>query len=198
MEIETQSLIDNFRCPICWEIVEEPWETSCCGNLFCEKCILSYVANKCPMCRTKNFKYRKNEFAKLLLMEYDGEFPCPYGCKKKIKLNEFKEHKYNCEDATFKCSINKCVFEGKRKDALNHLITVHEDLVSVLSENYSSLKMQFNKFDLIEKLGKNLIKHNNKNEDQKMNKSNDINKNNIKYEDNNKNIENYSNNNSKK
>ena len=59
MEIDNQALIDNFRCPICWEIVEEPWETSCCGNLFCEKCMLSYISNKCPICRTKNFKYRK-------------------------------------------------------------------------------------------------------------------------------------------
>ena len=58
MEIDEHSLIDNFRCPICWEIVEEPWESSCCGYLFCEKCKQSCSKEKCPMCREKNFKYR--------------------------------------------------------------------------------------------------------------------------------------------
>ena len=156
MEIEKQVLFDNFRCPICWEIVEEPWETSCCGNLFCEKCMLSYVANKCPMCRKKNFKYRKNEFAKLLLKEYEGTFECPYGCNKKIKLNEFKDHKYECEEAIFKCTINKCNFEGKRKNALDHLITSHEDVISLLSENYDEIKGVLHKFDYVDHLIKKI------------------------------------------
>ena len=152
MEIDNQILFDNFRCPICWDIVEEPWETSCCGNLFCEKCMLSYISNKCPMCRTKNFKYRKNMFAKILLKEYEGNFICPHGCNQRIKLNEFKEHKYDCEDAIFKCNINKCNFEGKRKNALEHLIKNHEEELALLSENYKSFKDEFNKFDIFDKL----------------------------------------------
>lgn len=60
MEIEEQILIDNYKFPICWEIVEEPWETSCCGNIFCENVNKgSYISNKCPICRTKNFTYPK-------------------------------------------------------------------------------------------------------------------------------------------
>ena len=152
MEIDNQILIDNFRCPICWDIVEEPWETSCCGNLFCERCKKSYISNKCPMCRAKNCKYRKNVFAKILLEEYEGNFICPQGCNKIIKLKEFKEHKYFCEEAIFKCTINGCNFEGKRKSALEHLIKNHEDSVALLAENYKSLKDTFNKFDVFEKL----------------------------------------------
>ena len=163
MEIDNQILFDNFRCPICWEIVEEPWETSCCGNLFCEKCMLSYISNKCPMCRTKNIKYRKNMFAKILLKEYEGNFICPHGCNKKIKLNELKEHKYDCEDAIFKCNINKCNFEGKRKNALEHLIKNHEEEVAILSENYKPFKDEFNKFEIFEKLiNKNKVINNSK------------------------------------
>ena len=152
MEIDNQILIDNFRCPICLEIIEEPWETSCCGYLFCEECILSYKSNKCPMCRAKNFKCRKNTFAKILLNEYGGTFICPHGCNKKIKLKEFREHKYECDDAIFKCSINKCNFEGKRKNALNHLINNHDNIIALLSENYQILKGVFKKFDIFEKL----------------------------------------------
>ena len=161
MEIDNQILLDNFKCPICLEIVEEPWETSCCGNLFCEKCILSYMSNQCPICRTKNFKTKKNNFAKLLIKEYEGNFSCPHGCNKKIKLNEFKEHKYNCDDVIFKCNINKCKFEGKRKNSLEHLINCHEDTIALLSENFESLKNVFQKIDIFEKL----IKEDNKNND---------------------------------
>ena len=163
MEIDNQILADNFRCPICWEIVEEPWETSCCGNLFCEKCMQSYISNKCPICRTKNFKYRKNMFAKILLKEYEGIFICPYGCNKKIKLKEFKEHKYDCEDALFKCNINKCNFEGKRKNALEHLVKNHEDELALLSENYQAFMGEFNKFGILDKIAsKNNAINNNK------------------------------------
>ena len=160
MEINSQVLIDNFRCPICWEIVEEPCETTCCGNLFCEKCLLSYISSKCPMCRKENLKYRKNMFAKNLLTEYEGNFMCPHGCNKKIKLKEFKEHKYECEDAIFKCSINKCDFEGKRKNALEHLIYNHENILTLLSENYQSFKGVFNKFEIFNNLASKNINNN--------------------------------------
>ena len=153
MEMDNHILVDNFRCPICWEIVEEPWETSCCGYLFCEKCKQFCSKDKCPMCREKNFKYRKNNFAKSLLKEYEGKIECPYGCNdNNIKLKEVKIHKYDCNEALFKCSINDCVFEGKRKDALEHLIKNHENILTILSENFPSLKDEFNKFELFEKL----------------------------------------------
>ena len=171
MEIDDKILIDNFRCPICWEIVEEPNETICCGNLFCEKCILSYLSSKCPMCRAQNFKFRKNAFAKKLLNEYEGNFICPYGCNQKIKLKDFKEHKYNCENVTFKCTINKCNFEGKRNNSLEHLVKNHQDTLLLISENYQDLKEVFNKFDIFNKMIKknniDINLNNNFNEDKK-------------------------------
>ena len=171
MEIDDKILIDNFRCPICWEIVEEPNETTCCGNLFCEKCILSYLSNKCPMCRAQNFKVRKNAFAKKVLIDYEGNFICPYGCNQKIKLKDIKEHKYNCENVTFKCTINKCNFEGKRNNSLEHLVKNHQDTLLLISENYQDLKEVFNKFDIFNKMIKknniDINLNNNFNEDKK-------------------------------
>ena len=105
------------------------------------------------MCREKNFKYRKNNFAKLLLKEYEGKIKCPFGCNNNdIKLKDVKSHKYDCDESKFKCSINDCSFEGKRKDALEHLVKEHENIVTILSENYPSLKDEFNKFEIFEKL----------------------------------------------
>ena len=104
------------------------------------------------MCREKNFKYRKNNFAKSLLKEYDGKVNCPFGCQNNIKLKEVKSHKYDCNESVFKCTINDCIFEGKRKEALEHLIKNHENNISILSENYPSFKEDFNKFEIFEQL----------------------------------------------
>ena len=149
MEIESKILEQNLRCPICWEIVEIPWETSCCGNLFCEKCKKSYICGKCPMCRCKKFAFRKNEFAKNLLAELDVN--CPYKCENKIKLNSVGEHKYECKKAIFKCSINNCKFEGAQGESLEHLINEHTDIICLMSEKYDKLKESFNKFEQINK-----------------------------------------------
>ena len=36
--LETLQVIEDLlKCPICLNIVKEPWETTCCGNLFCQK-----------------------------------------------------------------------------------------------------------------------------------------------------------------
>ena len=104
------------------------------------------------MCREKNFKYRKNNFAKSLLKNYDGKVICPYGCNNNIKLKEAKPHKYDCNESLFKCSINDCIFEGKRKDILDHLVKEHENIITILSENYPTLKDEFNKFEIFEQL----------------------------------------------
>ena len=45
--------MDEFNCPICLGILQEPYLTACCGNHFCEACIekVKEGANKCPLCQ---------------------------------------------------------------------------------------------------------------------------------------------------
>jgi hypothetical protein len=147
MEIELDIFEQNLKCPICLNIVEDPYETSCCGNLFCNKCKKQCVENICPLCRNSKFKFRKNIFARNLLNELDKE--CPYGCGNKIKLNNLKAHKYQCEKSKFKCLIDKCNFEGIKNEALNHIIKEHKDYCVILSENYHMLKNVFEKFEIL-------------------------------------------------
>ena len=59
-------------------------------------------------------------------------------------------HKYECMKYSFKCKINGCSFEGNKKEAIQHLIKSHPDLLSIVSENYNSLKLMFEKFDIID------------------------------------------------
>lgn len=147
MEKENELIEQNLKCPICFSIVEEPWETTCCGQLFCQKCKDSYIDSKCPLCWNNKFKFRKNLFASLLLSKLQTK--CPFGCEEMITFKKVKIHKYECMKYSFKCKINGCSFEGNKKEALQHLIKSHPDLLSIVSENYNSLKLTFEKFDII-------------------------------------------------
>ena len=71
MEIEQEILEQNLKCPICLNIVKQPWETTCCGNLFCQKCMKECGTSQCPICRNKKFKFRKNVFAIYLLTQLE-------------------------------------------------------------------------------------------------------------------------------
>ena len=150
MEIEQEILEQNLKCPICLNIVKEPWETTCCGNLFCQKCMKECGTSQCPICRNKKFKFRKNVFAIYLLTQLEKK--CPYGCNKNIKLNKIKEHKYECDESLFKCRIDKCNFEGKKNESLNHLVEIHGDVLAIISENFSSLFPIFDKLEIMEKI----------------------------------------------
>ena len=149
MEKENELIEQNLKCPICLNIVEDPWETSCCGHLFCEKCKSNCSDSHCPLCRNGKFKFRKNLFAGVLLSQLDTK--CPYGCNQLIKFKRVKMHKYECAKSNFKCKIKDCFFEGNKAESLKHLLNSHGDLLSIVSENFALLKPIFEKFDIIEK-----------------------------------------------
>jgi hypothetical protein len=153
--MDSYTLEQNLKCPICLTIAEEPNETSCCGHIFCAKCITSITLKmNCPICRSNKFFFRQNSFVKLLLNT--SQVACPNGCGSSILLSQLKLHRYTCEASLFKCSIDfkgeKCKFEGTRIEALTHFISSHSDHFVVLAENYSSFKNTFNKFNMIDKI----------------------------------------------
>lgn len=150
MESEQEIIEANLKCPICLNIVQNPWETSCCGHLFCERCMKNIQGGHCPLCRDSKFKFRKNTFAAKLLDELDTK--CPYGCEKKIKFSHIKLHKYECENSKFKCTIDNCKFEGTREDAHKHLIESHADLLAIISEKFSNVKFIYDKLEIFGKI----------------------------------------------
>lgn len=149
MESEKDIIEANLKCLICLNIVHNPYETTCCGHLFCERCIKKLSdKDPCPVCRNKKLVFRKNNFAYKLLNELDTE--CPYGCNQKIIYNHIKSHKYQCHNSKFKCSIDNCKFEGFKEEAKKHLIEQHADLLAITSEKFCQFKKIFDMFDLFD------------------------------------------------
>jgi hypothetical protein len=146
-------LQQNLNCPICLSITEDPWESNCCGHLFCNKCIQNVKDRKCPICRTKNTLFRENAFAKIILSNMLVK--CPYGCDLVTPVANLKLHKYQCEEATFKCSIEKdCRFEGTKKESIKHFADKHSEKMLILAEHYPSLKSIYDKNSIFEKFNK--------------------------------------------
>jgi hypothetical protein len=158
--MDGEMLEQNLKCPICLTIAEDPWESSCCGHLFCNRCIKLIKSKKCPICRTKKANFRENSFAKILLNNIMVK--CPYGCELTTPLAILKLHRYQCELSVFKCSMRinnlNCNFEGNKKASLEHFKEKHSDYIMLLAEHYPSVKNTYDKCTIIEKYNKNKLK----------------------------------------
>lgn len=147
----------NIKCPICFNVVDEPFESSCCGHLFCRACVKSLkTANNCAICRSSKVNYRENTFVKVLLDTL--QVKCPNGCETSIPISNVKYHRYMCKAAMFVCSLNvnnvKCNYEGPKKEALKHFADKHADQMVILSENFDNFKNIFEKHAMFDKLNK--------------------------------------------
>lgn len=144
--MDIYSLEQNLKCPICWTIPEVPYESSCCGHIFCVACTEQITSKKCPLCRCHDITFRKNTFAKKLLNEI--KIICSYGCDKFITINRMKEHRYDCDKAVFDCSLPSCNFKGTKNEAMKHLISDHSLHLLVLAENFNKIQTNFEKFEV--------------------------------------------------
>lgn len=153
--MDIYTLEQNLKCPICLNIAEDPYESTCCGQIFCGKCITSIGLNKCPICRSVKV-LRRNTFARKLLDEI--KVICIYGCEAFVPISKMKEHRLNCNESIFKCTIDGCKYSGKRIDLGNHMLEIHSNLLIVLAEQYENIGIIFDKFSSRPNELKNTIK----------------------------------------
>lgn len=75
-------LKEDWKCPVCLELLKTPFLTECCGHHFCDRCIntVQRQQNECPMCKTcpikgiidKHFKREINEAQVYCLLQSEG------------------------------------------------------------------------------------------------------------------------------
>ena len=75
-----------------------------------------------------------------------------------VALSDLKIHRFHCNDSKFKCNFPKCEFEGNKKDSLKHFSEIHTDELIILTENFPSLKIIFDKHSIYNILKKHSIK----------------------------------------
>ena len=110
-------LLEEFKCPICHELLFEPVVTSC-RHLFCRKCIKGQ--RTCPTCR-KEFITMEDIGSSKAIGAFKVKCPnSPEGCKWEGDLGNAEEHlTKKCQQQTVECSEG-CGEMMKRQLLQNH------------------------------------------------------------------------------
>ena len=150
---ETMKNLEALQCPVCFEIVLEPVQTSC-GHLFCKRCVEGVAT--CPVCREQftsmpdHFNNRRVRSLRVKCpctangCKWVGDLgdvgdheaarcefqpkPCPYCDFTTIQKVELQKHLDTCDSHTFPCP-NGCGAAPSRKDLDQHLDVCPEQLV---------------------------------------------------------------------
>ena len=150
---ELKKNLEALQCPVCFEIVLEPIQTSC-GHLFCKKCVEGVT--RCPSCReqfTSVPDHFNNRRARSLRVKcpftangckWVGDLgdvgdheaarcefqpkPCPYCDFTTTQKEKLQKHLDTCDSHTFRCP-NGCEAAPSRKDLDKHLEECPEQLI---------------------------------------------------------------------
>jgi len=136
-------LINNFNCFYCKEIPENPFESECCGKLYCQSCSESACYLSCKNCKSI-LKFKPCSFARNLMSQL--ETSCKFNCDTKYKISETKAHNLNCKTKIFKCTVKNCKFLGQRENMLIHMQENHSKELLILMENYGEFSGSLSKF----------------------------------------------------
>ena len=151
--VEEKRNLEALQCPVCFEIVLEPVQTSC-GHLFCEKCVRGVT--KCPACReqfTSMPDHFNNRRVKSLRVKcpftangckWVGDLgdvgdheavqckflpkPCPYCDFTAMRMEKLQQHLKTCDNHIFRCP-NGCGAAPSRRGLDQHLEECSEQLV---------------------------------------------------------------------
>jgi len=129
--------MDNsfLQCPICLDLAEDPMETSCCNNIFCNKCATA-IKNSCPQCRSNTFKFKPSVLAKRMINSI--EKVCEH-CSYKSTIGDIKDHYIVCPKLSRKCSVKNCNYQGN--NLIKHINETHmKDMILFFDCNLSSPK----------------------------------------------------------
>jgi len=117
--VEERRNLEALQCPVCFEIVSEPVQTSC-GHLFCKKCVDKVT--KCPACR-EQFTSVPDHFNNRRVRSL--RVKCPFtanGCKWVGDLGDVGDHvAARCAFQTKLCPY--CDFTTKQKEKLQKHVT---------------------------------------------------------------------------
>ena len=136
-------LREEFKCFYCQEIPETPYESECCGKLYCETCSEAASFLNCKVCKDI-LKFKTSLFASNLMNKFNTF--CTNNCGKEIKFSDSKLHNLVCNNRVFTCKINKCSFRGNKESIKQHIVLVHSNELIILCENYVEFKPFLKKY----------------------------------------------------
>ena len=101
-----------MKCPVCFELFEDPYQFTCCGYHICKTC--TGGVDKCPQCRATSAKAAPDKFFARQISNLKVEcYNYKKGCTWTGTLREFKQHEDNCPKNKSECRYCKLTFPQK-------------------------------------------------------------------------------------
>jgi hypothetical protein len=114
-----EALTSKLECPICLETFKRPVVIQCCGNGFCEDCLLQ-VKNKCPYCdKVSGYIVDYN------LENYLRTMPIVCQCGDFYSRESQQLHLLVCKSVRKPCKF--CDFIGNALERLQHGFVQHQN-----------------------------------------------------------------------
>ena len=121
------SMLSNFVCPVCQDLLCSPRECSKCRNAFCKPCIDKWLQSQnlesaCPMrCRgvtfmkiSVPFKHQLENLFQIRCKNYQN------GCKQPLLYGALEQHEKTCGFELMHCPNNGCTRWIVRQDLPLH------------------------------------------------------------------------------
>ena len=76
---------EDFNCPVCFELMEEPIKLNTCNHIFCKRCIVreADIRKACPLDRVPLDQEKMEEDQQLKQKISEIKIKCRYGCTQK-------------------------------------------------------------------------------------------------------------------
>ena len=107
-----EPILKDLECPICLNIIWDPFECCDCGKIFCYSCIKKSKEknNSCPTCRKSPFQGRNAKSVKTFFNKIN--FNCIYkGCQEHPEYSEYLDHLKKCKFRLYKCNNEGCNYQ---------------------------------------------------------------------------------------
>ena len=88
---------DYFFCPVNYDLLLQPHQSTCCGNHFSPEAVTVFQGNECPLCKKKNFTAQPNKYFGDRVRSLDVF--CEHkekGCEWKGKVSDLQHHMETC------------------------------------------------------------------------------------------------------
>ena len=144
----TSPLPNHLNCDICLDVLNDPVQTTCCGQSYCSGCIDKERDKECPHCREKLETFVDKKSIRLInkleiycpyhidnKCQWKGSpirvtdhlkecivkpLPCPLECGKQFEQRNLKYHLAHCSKQKFTCP--HCMKEIMLSDKVHHFI----------------------------------------------------------------------------
>jgi len=116
----TSLLPSHLECEICLDVLDDPVQTSCCGQSYCKSCINKLKNQTCPHCRQYLEVFPDRKSVRFI---NELEIKCPYHiedkCKWKGSSSELKNHLEKCDIKPIPCTLG-CGKQFEKKNEEGH------------------------------------------------------------------------------